>query len=87
MFGPTLGHLLYDKRMGYFFLNNGTNIRSGPSTQCVALGQGQTSDYVQYDCYTEGDGYTWTHLFDGATYTEGWVRDDLLSGYGSNVHC
>ncbi|KPM50903.1 hypothetical protein CcI49_08910 [Frankia sp. CcI49] len=85
---PDNGWGIYDGSTGYFFNTNAVNIRTGPGTGCTAVGQGQTSHYVQYDCYKLGDGgYTWTHLYDSTTGKQGWVRDDLLVGYGSNYHC
>ena len=54
--------------------------------QPVELGRGvdQRADYL---CYTPGDGGTWTYLRNTSTGDQGWVRDDLLPGYGSNTTC
>ncbi|MEU4747003.1 SH3 domain-containing protein [Actinosynnema sp. NPDC023658] len=62
--------------------------RSGSSTSCTALGTAQTSDRLDYHCYTVGnDGYTWTYLRNDRTGVAGWVRDDLLEDHGSGVPC
>lgn len=64
------------------------NQRSGSSTSCNILGVAQTSDRLDYHCYTSGnDGYTWTYLRNDRTNVAGWVRDDLLEDYGSVEHC
>ncbi len=85
---PDNGWAILDGRDGYFFNTNYVNIRTGPSTACTAIGQGQMSHYVELDCWKlGGGGYTWSHLYDFTTGREGWVRDDLLVGYGANVHC
>ena len=42
---------------------------------------------AQYLCYTPGDGGTWTFLRNASTGEQGWVRDDLLAGDGSQVPC
>jgi hypothetical protein len=76
-----------DARVGNFFNGNGINIRTGPSTSCTSKGQGQASHSVQLDCWTSGDGGTWSHLFDFTTGVEGWVKDSLLVGNGANPHC
>jgi hypothetical protein len=84
---PDNGWSILDGRVGRYFNGNYINIRSGPSTGCVALGQGQASHTVQLDCWKWGDGGTWSHLYDFTTGKEGWTRDDLLVGNGANVHC
>jgi hypothetical protein len=40
-----------------------------------------------YDCWKDGDGGTWTHLYDASTSWGGWVRDDFLKYPGSIYHC
>ena len=84
---PDNGWSIADGRIGRFFNGNGINIRTGPSTRCTAVGQGQASHDVQLDCFKDGDGGTWSHLFDFTTSKEGWVRDDLLVGRGAVVRC
>jgi hypothetical protein len=75
-------------RWGKYFRVNGVNIRQSPSINSRICAQGQKSHTVDYHCYTVGsDGYTWTYLRDATTHYAGWVRDNLLVGYGSLVHC
>jgi len=66
---------------------NSVNIRSGPSTSCTALGQAQASHSLRYDCYKVEGSYTWTHIYDRTTGYSGWIRDDLLVGYGAYYPC
>jgi hypothetical protein len=84
---PDNGWSIFDGSVGHFFAGNGINIRTGPGTGCTAVGQGQASHNVQFDCWKSGDGGTWTHLADLTTGKEGWVKDSLLVGNGSNFHC
>jgi hypothetical protein len=69
------------------FPPNTSTLRSGPSNSCIQTGQGYHDQRAQYLCYIPGDGGTWTFLRNAATGDQGWVRDDLLPGYGSNVPC
>jgi hypothetical protein len=62
-------------------------LRSGPSDSCIQTGQGMHDQLAQYLCYTPGDGGTWTFLRNASTGEQGWVRDDLLAGGGSQVPC
>lgn len=62
-------------------------LRSGPSQSCIQTGQGTHDQRAEYFCYTPGDGGTWTYLRNVSTGDQGWVRDDLLPGDGSNVPC
>ena len=61
-------------------------LRSGPSNSCIQTEgiPGQLADYL---CYAPGDGGTWTFLRNVSTGDQGWVRDDLLPGNGSQVSC
>lgn len=73
---------------GRYFKVNGVNIRKSPSTKSTVCAQGQKSHRVDYHCWTRGsDGNTWTYLRDVNTHYAGWVRDSLLVGNGSRVHC
>jgi hypothetical protein len=66
----------------------GANIRSGSGTSCRIYDQADSGDTLDYHCYTVGnDGFTWTYLRDESDGTNGWVRDDLLSDFGSFVAC
>jgi len=69
------------------FPANTVTLRSGPSDSCIGTGQGMHDQRAQYMCYTPGDGGTWTFVRNTATGNQGWVRDDLLPGYGSKVPC
>ena len=84
---PDNGWSIKDGSTGRFFNTNGVNIRTGPSTRCTSVGQGQRSHTVQLDCFKAGDGGTWSHLFDSTTGKEGWVKDTLLVSNGSPIHC
>ncbi len=44
----------------------------------------QRADYL---CYAPGDGGTWTYVRNVSTGDQGWVRDDMLPHYGSDVVC
>lgn len=73
---------------GKYFRVNGVNIRRSPSTSARICAQGQKSHVVDYHCWAVGsDGHTWTYLRDATTHYAGWVRDNLLVGNGSLVHC
>jgi hypothetical protein len=69
------------------FPANTVTLRSGPSNSCIQKGQGLHDQRAQYLCYTPGDGGTWTEVRNTATGDQGWVRDDQLAGYGSNIPC
>jgi hypothetical protein len=69
------------------FPANTVTLRSGPSNSCIQTGQGLHDQRAQYLCYTPGDGGTWTFLRNTATGDQGWVRDDQLPYYGSDVPC
>ena len=69
------------------FPANTVTLRSGPSNSCIQTGQGLPDQLAQYLCYTPGDGGTWTFLRNVSTGDQGWVRDDLLAGNGSQVPC
>lgn len=73
---------------GKYFKVNGVNIRRSPSLNARICAQGQKSHVVDYHCWKVGsDGRTWTYLRDVTTRYAGWVRDSLLVGNGSLVHC
>lgn len=69
------------------FPANTVTLRSGPSNSCIQTGQGLHDQLAQYLCDTPGDGGTWTFLRNVSTGDQGWVRDDLLAGNGSQVPC
>lgn len=59
----------------------GSNIRSGPSTNCTPLGVGYSSHFVRLDCYVynTSDGQFWDHVYDYTTGFHGWTREDVLA--------
>ncbi|MEU8526735.1 MULTISPECIES: SH3 domain-containing protein [Streptomyces] len=67
---------------------NGANMRSGSSTSCTILGVAYNTQALDYHCFTrDASGQSWTYLRNDATGKYGWVRDDLLSDYGSSFNC
>ena len=68
---------------------SGARIRTGSSIDCTAVGTLEQGQRADYHCYTvnHSSGYSWTYLRNVSTGKTGWVRDDLLPGYGSHVHC
>ncbi len=69
------------------FPANTVTLRSGPSNSCIQKGQGEHDQRADYLCYLPGDGGTWTFVRNVSTGDQGWVRDDKLPGYGSDVVC
>jgi hypothetical protein len=76
-----------DNRGWVNFPADTVTLRSGPSNSCIQTGQGLHDQRAQYFCYLSGDGGTWTLLRNVSTGEQGWVRDDLLPGDGSDVPC
>ncbi|MBO4207641.1 SH3 domain-containing protein [Micromonospora echinofusca] len=92
--GPASAHATCGKTAsdkdgsGWVKSANGANIRSGSSTGCTSKGIAYSSHVLDYHCYTWGnDGYSWTYVRNDTTGVQGWIRDDLLSDRGSDVHC
>lgn len=82
--------LSYPDRDNHGFVNfpaNTVTLRSGPSNGCIQTGQGMYDQRADYLCYTPGDGGTWTFVRNSSTGAQGWVRDDQLPHYGSDVVC
>jgi hypothetical protein len=81
---PDKDHSTYPKPF-----DGATNVRSGPSTDCAIVGVVSSANKADYHCWVPGDEdneNTWTYLrFKDNHY--GFVRDDLLDGYGSGVEC
>lgn len=70
----------------------GANMRSGADTGCSVIGLAASGDVLDYHCYTWGawQGDTrdaWTYARNTRTGVEGWLRTDVLSDFGSRVHC
>ncbi len=76
-----------DKHGWTNFPGNTVTLRSGPSNGCIQTGQGLHDQRADYLCYLPGDGGTWTYVRNTSTGDQGWVRDDLLPHYGSDVVC
>ncbi|MFF0058647.1 SH3 domain-containing protein [Streptomyces microflavus] len=67
---------------------NGVNMRSGSDISCASRGLAHLSHTLNYHCYTLGaDGHTWTYARNLTTGYAGWMRDNLLTDRGSQVHC
>jgi hypothetical protein len=80
----------YPAEMSSAWMNfpaNPVTLRSGPSNSCIQTGQGTHDQLAQYVCYSPGDGGTWTFLRNVSTGEQGWVRDAMLGGNGSQVPC
>lgn len=69
------------------FPANTVTMRSGPSDACIQTGLGTHDQLAQYVCSSPGDGGNWTFLRNVSTGDQGWVRDALLAGNGSEVPC
>ena len=67
--------------------NRTANIRTGPSTRCTSVGLTHPGDRLNYHCYVQGQGGTWTYLRNVTTRKKGWVKDSFLPGNGSSVFC
>ena len=67
------------------FKGTGVNIRTGPSTSCTSIGQGQPTHDTVLHCYKVSGGYLWTHLYNLNTAKNGWVRGDLLHINSGNL--
>lgn len=77
------------------FTGTNVNIRTGPSTGCAVVAQGQPGHVVRFDCWTSGTSVkrngttynTWSHVLDENVWTSGWVSDAYLSGGGATYQC
>ncbi|MFG2715346.1 SH3 domain-containing protein [Streptomyces goshikiensis] len=66
------------------------NMRSGASTGCPANGVAYRGQALDYHCYAPplaDDDYSWTYARNVSTGVEGWIRNDLLTDFGSKVKC
>ncbi|MFI6134053.1 hypothetical protein [Micromonospora sp. NPDC051141] len=84
----TCGFNVYDRDSSVPVRSTRTNVnvRTGSSTGCPVKTVIYAGDLLDFHCWTLGnDGYTWTFL--EVKGQQGWVRDDLLPGNGSNVSC
>ncbi|SDU00052.1 hypothetical protein [Amycolatopsis keratiniphila] len=65
--------------------------RSGPHTNCSALGQAGDNTLIYYHCWTSGESVggvsTWTWGRVAGTQREGWFSDKYLSNGGSTKKC
>lgn len=64
-------------------LKAGANIRTGASTSCTSVGQGQPSHSVTLHCYKTVGSYNWDRVADLTTGRAGWVREDALSHWAT----
>jgi uncharacterized membrane protein len=82
--GPDLDHRAYSTAT-----TGGANIRTGSSTSCTSVGTLLAGHTIDYHCFTHpaSGGDSWSYLRNVSTGKTGWVRDDLLPGYGSRYHC
>jgi hypothetical protein len=69
------------------FPANTVTLRSGPSNGCIQTGQGMYDQRADYLCYLPGEDGTWTYVRNTSTGQQGWVREDQLPAYGSDVVC
>jgi hypothetical protein len=67
------------------FRNDGVNIRTGDSTSCTSLGQGQQTHDTRLHCYSWNGSNFWDHLRDRNTGVSGWVREDQLYVVSGNA--
>ncbi len=79
-------HQNLDTRTGTF-IASAVNTRQGPHLNCLSNGQGQNGQRVDFHCWSPGEGGTWSYIVNLNTGVSGWVRDDFLSGFGSNRRC
>jgi hypothetical protein len=75
---PDNGHHNYENGKYTRSLKAGANIRTGPSTSCASVGQGQVSHSATYHCYKNVGQHTWTYLKDNTNGRSGWVREDAM---------
>lgn len=64
--------------IGNNFRNDGVNIRTGDSSWCLSVGQGQRTHDTVLHCYSYNGAYFWDHLRDVSNARSGWVREDQL---------
>ncbi len=58
---------------------NGTNIRTGPFTDCTSLGEGFPSQGIDVHCGIDNvNGNIWFYVEDTSTGKQGWARDTAL---------
>ncbi len=70
------------------FSVSGVNMRTGPSTSCPSVGQGQLGQVVTLHCYKYAPGLVgWDHVYNQATGKSGWVRSIYLTELGSIEPC
>lgn len=71
------------------FTGTGVNIRTGPSTVCTSIGQGQPSNRVIVHCYTDTPGFSfvWLYLTDETTGKKGWSYGQFVSVFSAPAAC
>lgn len=61
------------------FAQDGVNIRTGPGTDCTAVGAGYTGQTLTIYCGAGTDSNFWWYSTDNATGVTGWVFSDLVN--------
>jgi hypothetical protein len=69
------------------FTGLGINIRSGPSTSCIAYGQGNEGDILKVWCQVASGGLIWAYLNDRTTGVRGWSDAHYVSWQGGLPTC
>ncbi|HEU5271611.1 MAG TPA: hypothetical protein VFU36_16910 [Jatrophihabitans sp.] len=71
---------------GGISFKDGTYIRTGPYTDCTALGQGFHSQGINVHCATtNGNGVLWVYLVDTSTGVAGWSAMSALNWNGGFI--
>jgi len=71
---------------GGITFKDGTYIRTGPYTDCTALGQGFHSQGINVHCATtNGNGVLWVYLVDTSTGVAGWSAMSALNWNGGFI--
>lgn len=67
------------------FTGSNVNIRTGPSTSCTAVGEGQTNHSVTAHCINSA--LTWVYLVDHTTGKKGWSSIQFVTWNGGLAFC
>jgi len=71
---------------GGISFKDGTNIRTGPYTDCTALGEGFHSQGINVHCsYVNSNNVAWVYLVDTSTGVAGWSALSALNWDGSFI--
>ena|ERR1051326_6002500 len=69
------------------FIGSNVNIRTGPSTACTAVGEGQTNHSVTAHCAEVVSGVLWVYLVDHTINRKGWSEARFLTWNGGLINC